>query len=126
MIAYTMVGTKNLNEAKVFYDPIFALMGMEPCWNDDLSVSYGKLKDTSIPRFFIGYPFNKDQANVGNGTMTAFKCSNIDTINKIYETAISKGGSCEGPPDYRPHYGEGFYAAYLRDPDGNKVAFVTY
>ncbi len=58
--------------------------------------------------------------------MTAFQCVGIELVDKLYEIAIEKGGRCEGSPGYRPEYGEGFYAAYVRDPDGNKVAFVVY
>ncbi|QMV14901.1 VOC family protein [Vibrio spartinae] len=126
MIAYTMIGTNDLEKARRFYDPVFSAMNMEICWNDESSVSYGKLKEVYFPRFFVGYPFDGKQSNVGNGSMTAFQCIEVETVDKVYEIAISKGGSCEGPPGYRPQYGEGFYAAYVRDPDGNKIAFVVY
>ena len=33
-------------------------------------------------------------------------------------------GSSEGAPGLRPHYNADFYAAYVRDPDGNKLAAV--
>jgi len=126
MIAYTMVGTKNLEKSREFYDPIFAAMNMEVCWNDEFSVSYGKLKEIYFPRFFVGYPFDGNQSNVGNGSMTAFQCQNNELIDEIFELAMAHGGSSEGAPGYRPQYGEGFYAAYVRDPDGNKLAFVVY
>lgn len=126
MIAYTMVGTKDLDKARAFYDPIFSLLNMDVCWNDQLSVSYGKRTENYFPRFFIGYPFDGEQSTVGNGSMTAFQCTEIRTIDDIYEIAMKNGGSCEGSPGYRPQYGEGFYAAYVRDPDGNKIAFVMY
>jgi predicted lactoylglutathione lyase len=126
MIAYTMIGVKDLKTARQFYDPIFELMGLEPCWQDELSVSYGKLKDVYFPRFFIGYPYDKEDASVGNGTMTAFHCGKPETVDQIYRSALEAGGTCEGEPGYRPQYGEGFYAAYVRDPDGNKLGFVVY
>lgn len=44
----------------------------------------------------------------------------------LYETAMEHGGRSEGAPGFRPQYGEGFYAAYVRDQDGNKLAFVVY
>ncbi|PTY37094.1 glyoxalase [Saccharospirillum sp. MSK14-1] len=126
MLAYTMVGTKDLTKARNFYDPVFAAMDMELCWNDELSVSYGKLVDKDYPRFFVGYPFDGEQANVGNGTMTAFRCLDIAVVDRAYKAAMEQGGSSEGEPGYRPQYGDGFYAAYVRDPDGNKLAFVVF
>ena len=126
MIAYTMVGTKNLEKALAFYDPLFAEMGWDICWKDDSCVSYGKESDLDFPRFFVGYPFDGQAASVGNGAMTAFQFTTPERVDKLYEIAISNGGSDEGAPGYRPQYAEGFYAAYVRDGDGNKLAFVVY
>lgn len=55
-------------------------------------------------------------------------CAFIDTpyIQQLHALALSHGGTDEGAPGLRPHYGEGFYSAYVRDPDGNKLAFVYY
>ncbi len=126
MIAYTMVGTRDLEKALTFYDPLFAEMGWDVCWKDEACVSYGKESDLVFPRFFVGYPFDGQEASVGNGTMTAFQFAAPEQVDRLYEIAIRNGGSDEGAPGYRPQYGEGFYAAYVRDGDGNKLAFVIY
>lgn len=126
MIAYTMVGTRNLEKALAFYEPLFSEMSFEICWKDDSSVSFGKMEDLNFPRFFVGYPFDGQLASVGNGVMTAFQFDDPGVVDKLYEIAMNCGGSSEGKPGYRPQYAEGFYAAYVRDPDGNKLAFVVY
>lgn len=126
MIAYTMVGTRDLEKALTLYDPLFAEMGWDVCWKDEACVSYGKEADLDFPRFFVGYPFDGQAASVGNGTMTAFQFAAPEQVDRLYEIAIRNGGSDEGAPGYRPQYGEGFYAAYVRDRDGNKLAFVVY
>ena len=126
MIAYTMVGTRDLEKALTLYDPQFAEMGWDVCWKDEACVSYGKESDLDFPRFFVGYPFDGQAAGVGNGTMTAFQFAAPEQVDRLYEIAIRNGGSDEGTPGYRPQYGEGFYAAYVRDRDGNKLAFVVY
>ncbi|WP_244490960.1 VOC family protein [Paramesorhizobium deserti] len=86
----------------------------------------GKKDDETFPRFFTGYPFNEKTAQAGNGTMTAFLVEDAATIDRLHVLAIRNGGSDEGEPGFRPQYGEGFYGAYVRDPDGNKLAFVCY
>lgn len=126
MIAYTMAGTRDLDKARTFYDPLFAEMGWDVCWQDDSCVSYGKETDLDFPRFFVNYPFDGQEANVGNGTMTAFQFAAPEQVDRLYRIAISNGGSDQGAPGYRPQYAEGFYAAYVRDGDGNKLAFVVY
>lgn len=124
-IGYTMVGTTDLPRALAFYDPIFAAMGLEQCWRDESSASWGKADDATFPRFFTGYPFDGGVANVGNGAMTAFFCRPA-LIDRLHAMALKNGGICEGPPGPRPRYGDRFYGAYVRDPDGNKLAFVCY
>lgn len=126
MISYTMVGTKNLEKALAFYEPVFHKMRWDICWKDDASVSFGKKDNLDFPRFFVGYPFDGNPGTAGNGSMTAFRLGEADQVDKLYQIAISCGGSSEGQPGYRPQYGDGFYAAYVRDPDGNKLAFVAF
>jgi predicted lactoylglutathione lyase len=109
-----------------FYDPIFAEMNLDQCWRDEMSAAWGDKADDTVPRFFTGYPFNGQQATVGNGVMTGFLVKDAATIDRLYEIAMQKGGAGEGLPGFRPQYGEGFYGAYVRDPDGNKIAFVCY
>lgn len=121
-----MVGVKNLELSEKFYTPIFKKLGFNICWQDEYSMSYGDINDSKVPRFFIGYPFNKAVATAGNGVMTAIRCENTELVNDLYNLALENGGVCEGPPGARPEYGDGFYGAYIRDPDLNKIAFVIY
>lgn len=126
MIGYTMVGTRDLDRSLRFYDLLFDEMGVDRCWRDDQSASWGDKADETAPRFFTGYPFDGNAAGVGNGSMTAFLVENAAKIDRLYDIAMREGGSTEGEPGFRPQYGEKFYAAYVRDPDGNKLAFVCY
>lgn len=126
MIGYTMVGTTDLRRAEQFYDPLMALLGQERCWSDEQVVSWGRKDDDRAPRFFTGYPFDGNAAGVGNGAMTAFLAPSAAVIDQLFAAAMEQGGSVEGAPGFRPQYGDGFYAAYVRDPDGNKLAFVCY
>ncbi|ATU90728.1 VOC family protein [Phyllobacterium zundukense] len=127
MIGYTMVGTNDLQRAVKFYDPLMAEMGLDQCYRDHLSSSWGRKGDDTFPLFFVGHPFDGGPATVGNGVMTAFRFDdNAALVDRLYALAIKNGGGDEGEPGFRPQYGEGFYAAYVRDLDGNKLAFVCY
>jgi predicted lactoylglutathione lyase len=56
--------------------------------------------------------------------MIAFKAGSWRTVREFHEAALQHGGSSEGVPGLRLHYNPDFYAAYVRDPDGNKLAAV--
>lgn len=127
MIGYTMVGTRDLKRAQGFYDPLFAMMGLAPCYNDAQVASWGDRDDDTVPRFFACYPFDGTPASVGNGAMTSFRLQTASLVDALYQAALQGGGTDEGPPGFRPEqYGDKFYVAYVRDPDGNKLAFACY
>ena len=101
-------------------------MGLTQCFKDEQVSFWGDKADVSVPRFATGYPFDGGKASIGNGAMTAFLIKEKAIIDNLYALAIANGGTDEGAPGLRPQYGDGFYAAYVRDPDGNKIAFVCY
>ena len=126
MIGYTMVGTRDLGKSIKFYDPLFEEMGVDKAFRDEQVASWGDASDATAPRFFTGYPFNGEPATDGNGVMTAFRVNSTSQIDRLYTVALEHGGSVEGEPGFRPQYDERFYAAYVRDPDGNKLAFFCF
>ncbi|MFQ6552999.1 VOC family protein [Aestuariibius insulae] len=127
MLGYTILGTKDLGKAKEFYDPLFKRMNLARCYEDALVASLGDENDHTVPRFFVCYPYNERPASAGNGSMTAFRVERASDVDELYEMAIQSGGQDEGKPGFRPEaYGDKFYVAYVRDLDGNKLAFCCY
>ncbi|MFA5968410.1 MAG: VOC family protein [Sphingomonas sp.] len=126
MFAYAMLGTNDLERAIRFYDPLMERLGQPRCWTGEDSVSWGSLEDYAVPGLCVGRPFNGAAATIGNGGMLALRAPNVELVNDLYAKAMASGGSDEGRPGLRPQYGPGFYAAYVRDPDGNKLGFVCY
>ena len=71
-------------------------------------------------------PYNGQLATVGNGVMVGIAADSRDQVDRIYRKAVELGGSDEGPPGLRAEGGDGFYAAYFRDLDGNKLDVFSY
>ncbi|MGF1779832.1 VOC family protein, partial [Vibrio nomapromontoriensis] len=61
----------------------------------------------------------------GNGTHIAFNACNQEAVDNFYAIAVKLGAICEGKPGLRPEYGESYYAAFVRDLDGNKIEAVS-
>jgi catechol 2,3-dioxygenase-like lactoylglutathione lyase family enzyme len=116
MIGYTTIGTNDLPRATAFYDELFAVMGIKRLM--DFGTGYAWGKDMASPGFGVMKPYNGQPATVGNGVMIALLMSSKDKVNEIHAKAMALGGTDEGAPGPR---GEGFYAAYFRDLDGNKL-----
>jgi predicted lactoylglutathione lyase len=116
MIGYTTVGTNDLDKAVVFYDALFAVLGAARFMEEDTFVAWAVAPDQ--PAFSVCKPTDGNAASVGNGTMVALQVDSTDKVDAVYARVMELGGVDEGPPGTRM---EGFYAAYFRDLDGNKL-----
>ncbi len=127
MFSHVTVGVRDLERSAMFYNALLAPLGLRQrpvasdggpaalCW-----VEPGRM----LPRFYAYLPFDRSAASVGNGSMVAFQAPSSGAVDAAYRGGLGAGGHDEGPPGPRPRYGEGYYGAYLRDPDGNKVHVV--
>ena len=120
MIGYVTVGTNDLPRAAKFYDAIAAEMGTGRMMEFETFIAWG------TPGGGCGIaatkPYDGQAASVGNGVMVAIEARDAAQVDKLYAIALENGGTDEGAPGPR---GDGFYAGYFRDPDGNKLnAFV--
>ncbi|MXO60787.1 VOC family protein [Altererythrobacter salegens] len=119
MLGYATMGTNDLERAGKFYDVIAGIVGAQRAFETDRVITWS----TPDKGAMIGVikPLNGEPATGGNGSMFGIPVDSTDKVHQIYDHALANGGSDEGPPGPR---GEAFYAAYFRDPDGNKlVAF---
>jgi predicted lactoylglutathione lyase len=118
MIGYTMVGTSDIEKAKAFYSSLLAELGAKIVMDIGRAAFYGVAKGQ--PMFAVCLPHNQQAANPGNGNMVALPAGSREGVDKLYAKAIELGASSEGEPGERM---PGFYGAYFRDLDGNKLAF---
>lgn len=131
MLSYVYFGTNNLEKAIAFYSPVLGALGMQRCATGDpewdrVAAGWGIYENGGVRElaFWVGRPFDQQPATVGNGSMVAFSARSWKEVDDFYAAALASGGVCEGPPGLRLHYSPDFYAAYVRDPDGNKIAAV--
>lgn len=116
MIGYVTLGTQNLQRGAKFYDAIMSEMGVGRMMDNETFIAWGEPGGGT--GLGITYPWDQKPATVGNGTMVALEARSRDEVDRIYQIAMAQGGSDEGAPGERF---EGFYAAYFRDLDGNKL-----
>lgn len=116
MIGYVTLGTNDLERAAVFYDAIAAELGTSRMMEWPGAIAWGSPGGSA--GIGLTKPFDGQAASVGNGVMVALAAKDRDQVDRLHAIALALGGSCEGPPGPR---GDTFYAAYFRDPDGNKL-----
>ena len=119
MIGYVTLGTNDIARAAQFYDALLGEMGAKRAMESDRFIAWGA--DPNLPALAVIRPFDGKPATAGNGTMVSLAAGSKDKVNALHAKALQLGSKDEGAPGPR---GEGgFYGAYFRDLDGNKLAF---
>ena len=127
MFSHVTVGVSDLDRAGLFYDALLIPLGLarRPVTTDEGPPSLcWHRPGTSLPRFYAYLPFDGRSCSHGNGSMVAFLAASIEAVELAHAHAMRQGGTDEGAPGPRQHYGPGYFGAYLRDPDGNKLHVV--
>ena len=117
MIGYVTLGTNNKTRAEKFYDELLKEIGAKRFMETEKFTAYSA--GDNKPGIGITKPFDGKPATVGNGTMVALDVGTPEKVDALYKKAIGLGGTDEGKPG--PRGESGFYAAYFRDLDGNKL-----
>ncbi len=124
MFSHLMLGANDLPLMARFYDAVLTPLGLaQRAFQDDggpAGACWVK-PGHRLPEFFIQGPYNGQAATAGNGVMVAFLADDHEAVDTAHEAGLLAGGTNEGAPGPRPRYGEGYYGAYLRDPEGNKL-----
>ena len=93
-----------------------------------VQVDIGRLamigKTIEQPMIAVCQPFDGNAPSCGNGGMIAFSASSKEEVSALYDKAISLGATSEGEPGQR--IDDVFFGGYVRDLDGNKLAFYIF
>ncbi len=116
MIGYATLGTNDLPRAAAFYDTLLAEIGATRLWESERGIAWGVAPDK--PGLGVMKPYDGKAATVGNGVMIALVVDARDKVDRVHAKALALGAQDEGPVGPR---GDGFYAGYFRDLDGNKL-----
>ncbi|MDX2417541.1 MAG: VOC family protein [Xanthomonadales bacterium] len=125
MIGYITLGTNDLNRAMAFYDALLAEMGVTRLMEFG-DRGFGWAASLDQPMLCIFKPYDGQPATIGNGVMAGISVDSRDTVDRMHKKALELGGTDEGRPGLRAAGGDGFYAGYFRDLDGNKLDVFNY
>jgi catechol 2,3-dioxygenase-like lactoylglutathione lyase family enzyme len=125
VLSHITLGTNDKEVSAQFYDAVLGALGFarlpKPA---EKPLAYSK--GNALPTVYIYTPVDGQPATWGNGTHIAFLADTRGQVRSFHELALKWGGKDEGKPGFREHYGPNYYAAYVRDPDGNKLQAVCY
>jgi catechol 2,3-dioxygenase-like lactoylglutathione lyase family enzyme len=126
MFSHIVIGARDLDEAKTFYDAVLAPLGVT-LFSDDRADGWLSYRaDGARPGLDICRPTDGKPASVGNGVNIGLRASSREAVRRAHAVGLAYGGRSEGEPKLRPHYHANWYGAYLRDPTGNKLCMVCH
>jgi catechol 2,3-dioxygenase-like lactoylglutathione lyase family enzyme len=119
MIDHVILNVRDYAASKRFYEEALAPLGYEVVLEfGGFGCGFGR---DGKPGFWIA---TRPEAH--SDVHVAFVSPDRATVDRFHERALAAGGADNGPPGLRPHYHESYYAAFVRDPDGNNVEAVCH
>ena len=123
MIDHISIAVRDLKVAERFYSALLAPLGMSKLreW-PDAAVGFGK----KHPEFWINRRADMARLSDDSGVHVCLRARETTAVDAFHAAGVAGGGTSDGAPGLRPHYYENYYAAFIRDPDGNRIEAVTF
>lgn len=121
IFTHVVLGTNDIEKARKFYDSALGALGLKRVMNMDNASLWGK----DGPEFMVTKPANGKPATAANGGTVGFAADSRAAVHAFHKAALEAGGTDEGAPGPR-NFTPTSYAAYVRDPDGNKLTAYTF
>jgi catechol 2,3-dioxygenase-like lactoylglutathione lyase family enzyme len=122
MIDHISVGVSDLERSARFYELVLAPLGLSRLVTRPGTVGFGK----TYPEFWINFRAGMPQVAPESGCHFCLRAKSTGEVDAFHASALNAGGNSDGAPGLRPHDRVRYYAAFIRDPDGNRVEAVTF
>jgi len=123
MIDHISIAVRDLKNGEAFYAALLAPLGLTKLreW-PDAAIGFGK----KYPEFWINRRAAMDRVAADSGVHICLRAADTSAVDAFYDAALKAGGASDGAPGLRQDYHDNYYAAFIRDPDGNRIEAVTF
>jgi catechol 2,3-dioxygenase-like lactoylglutathione lyase family enzyme len=122
MIDHISVAVSNLDASAHFYQAVLGAIGYQKLVVRPRTIGFGK----SYPEFWLNLRGSLAPIGADSGAHAALRVRTSELVDAFHAAAVAAGGRCDGAPSLRPQHGQGYYAAFICDPDGNRIEAVTF
>src|SRR6267142_3367370 len=122
MIDHISSALRDLDRAARFYEPVLARIGYTKLEVRPTTVGFGK----RYPEFWLNHRPDMYAVGPDTGVHVCLRAPTPAAVEAFHAAALAQGGASDGAPGLRPPHGEGYFAAFIRDPDGNRVEAVSF
>ncbi|HET7885292.1 MAG TPA: VOC family protein [Bradyrhizobium sp.] len=122
MIDHISVSVSSLERSARFYELTLAPLGLTKLVTRPATIGFGK----AYPEFWINLRPDMAPVAADSGNHICLRAKSTGDVDAFHQAALKAGGTSDGAPGLRPHERVKYYAAFVRDPDGNRVEAVTF
>ncbi len=122
MIDHFSVGVSDLERSARFYEATLAPLGLSRLVTRPATIGFGK----TYPEFWINLRAGMAQVAPESGVHICLRAGAAVEVDAFHAAALANGGRSDGAPGLRPHDRVRYYAAFVTDPDGNRIEAVTF
>jgi len=122
MIDHVSVGVSDLERAARFYEATLAPLGLSRLVTRPAAIGFGK----NYPELWINFRPDMTPVRPEGGVHICLRAKSTGEVDAFHAAALNAGGRSDGAPGRRPHDRVRYYAAYVIDPDGNRIEAVTF
>lgn len=126
LLDHVSISVRDLEASRRFYDAVMAALGCEKVYDRPGALGYGARCSAAEPTHTFLAVYLSAAANVDDKRHWCFKAESQAQVRRFHSAALANGGVCDGPPGLRPQYHESYYAAFVRDPQGNRIEAVCH
>jgi catechol 2,3-dioxygenase-like lactoylglutathione lyase family enzyme len=122
VIDHVSVAVSDLDAGTRFYEAVLGVIGYRKLESRARTVGFGK----DYPEFWINLRTAMAPLAADFGAHVGLRARTAEIVDAFHATALAAGGQSDGAPGRREQHGQGYYAAFIRDPDGNRIEAVTF
>jgi catechol 2,3-dioxygenase-like lactoylglutathione lyase family enzyme len=122
MIDHVSLAVSDLDRAVLFYERALAPLGISKLVTRPAMVGFGK----AYPELWINLRIGMQRLSPDNGVHICLRAKSVADVDVFHAEALAAGGTSESAPSLRPHERVRYYAAFIVDPDGNRIEAVTF
>src|SRR5262249_54663933 len=122
MIDHVSIAVRDLAAATRFYETLLATVGYAKLVARADTVGFGK----RYPDFWLNHRPGMQTVTADSGAHVCLRAPSTEAVDAFHAAALANGAADDGAPGRRPEYSDGYYAAFVRDPDGNRIEAVTF
>jgi len=122
MIDHVSIPVRDLKASAAFYTALLAPLGMTRLREADRTVGFGK----TYPEFWLNARAGLTASSPDSGAHVCLRAPDAQAVDAFHAAALAAGAASEGAPGKRPEYSARYYAAFVRDRDGNRIEAVTF